>query len=356
MGRATKASSPTKKPLAVDLFCGAGGLTRGLVQAGFEVVGAVELHDLAVSAYRTNFPNTQLWHADIRNVTVAGMMRTLGIAKGELDLLAACPPCQGFSTMRTLNGSVTPVEPQNDLVLQLLRFVRQMRPKAVLVENVPGLANDARLDKLEQVLKHKRYRVRSEVINAADYGVPQRRRRFFLVASRLGDLPDKPKRAVRKTVRLAIGSLGPAGRSGDPLHDHGENRSLEVLDRIARVPKDGGGRLDLPLDYQLECHIRGDGFKDVYGRMGWDGVAPTITCGCVNPSKGRFLHPEQNRAITLREAALLQTFPKKHRFPLDCGKFPTAELIGNAIPPKLVAAQGRAIKKHLHKHAEVQDG
>lgn len=342
-----------KKPLAVDLFCGAGGLTRGLVQAGFDVVGAVEFDALAAKTYRVNFPDTTLWESDIRRVTVAGMMRKLKLTQGKLDLLAACPPCQGFSTMRTLNGGTTPDEPQNDLVLQLVRFIRRMLPKTVLVENVPGLADDVRLVQLQGVLRKNGYRVRSEVVNAADYGVPQRRRRFLLVASRLGSLPDAPKQVDRKTVRQTIGSLGPAGQSRDPLHDHGERRSPDVSERIALVPKDGGGRTSLPSTYQLGCHVRGDGFKDVYGRMAWDEVAPTITCGCVNPSKGRFLHPEHNRSITLREAALLQTFPKKHRFPIEAGKFPVAELIGNALPPRLVAAQGRSIAKHLVLHGQI---
>jgi DNA (cytosine-5)-methyltransferase 1 len=313
------------------------------------VIGAVELNNLAASTYRRNFPRTRLWHSDIRSVTVAEMMRTLKLAKGDLDLLAACPPCQGFSTIRTLNGHASAIDPRNDLVLQLVRFVRQMHPKTVLVENVPGLADDRRIRELEHVLEENRYRLRSEIIDAADYGVPQRRRRFLLVATRMGEVPSKPRPTPRTTVRDAIGSLGAAGRSGDPLHDHGENRSAEVRERIARIPKNGGSRSDLPKNLQLSCHRRGHGFKDVYGRMAWNDVAPTLTCGFVNPSKGRFLHPDKNRSITLREAALLQTFPKKHYFSLEEGKYSAAELIGNALPPRLVAAQARSFLRHLRE-------
>lgn len=340
------------KPLAVDLFCGAGGLTRGLINAGFTVVGAVEIEDLAAATYEANFPEVHLWRSDIQRVSVAEVKRALNLAKGELDLLAACPPCQGFSSIRTLNGNKPTKDSRNDLVLQLARFVRQLRPKTVLVENVPALANSRRIRAFQSVLRQSGYRMRSEIVDAANYGVPQRRRRFLLLASRLGDAPDRPRATERSTVRAAIGSLPPAGSSGDPLHDHGERRSARVSRRIARVPRDGGSRLDLPRSYQLDCHRRSEGFKDVYGRMVWDDVAPTITCGCVNPSKGRFLHPEYDRSITLREAALLQTFPKRHFFPIAAGKFPVAELIGNALPPKLVAAQGRVIVKHLRQHAE----
>jgi DNA (cytosine-5)-methyltransferase 1 len=127
----------------------------------------------------------------------------------------------------------------------------------------------------------------------------------------------------------------------------GENRSKEVRELIALIPKNGGSRSDLPKRYQLDCHKRSDGFSDVYGRMAWDDVSPTITSGCHNPSKGRFLHPSQNRTITLREAAILQGFPRRYRFNVDHGKESIALMIGNALPPPFIAAHAGALRRGL---------
>lgn len=149
------------------------------------------------------------------------------------------------------------------------------------------------------------------------------------------------------TVRDTIGALAKAGRSGDPLHDCPETRGPRVLNLLVRVPKDGGSRSDLGSENQLACHQRCDGFKDVYGRMSWDDVAPTITSGCVNPSKGRFVHPDQNRSITLREAAMLQGFPRSYKFSLRRGKFAAAEMIGNALPPEFVKRHALQIRARV---------
>jgi DNA (cytosine-5)-methyltransferase 1 len=181
------------------------------------------------------------------------------------------------------------------------------------------------------------------------YGVPQRRRRMLFLASRIGPVSIAQVSPATATVRQFISSLPPAGRSGDPLHDHGEQRAPQVVRMIRRIPKDGGSRRDLPESEQLACHRRCDGFYDIYGRMAWDRVAPTITSGCVNPSKGRFLHPEQDRTITLREAALLQTFPPEHWFSLRRGKYAAAEMIGNGLPPELVRRQALEVAHRLAK-------
>jgi len=332
---------------AVDLFCGAGGLTRGLIDAGFEVLGAIEMDALAAESFHANFPTTRLWESDIRSVPAIRFAAALDLAPGMLDLLAACPPCEGFSTMRTLNGCISPEDPRNDLVLELIRYVRRLKPKILLVENVPALAEDSRLINFRRELHNLGYQTRCEIINAADYGVPQRRRRMLLLASRFGGLPNQPVIINRTTVRDWIGSLPKAGLSGDPLHDHGESRSKAIKQLIRLIPADGGGRDSLPHDFQLACHKRVEGFHDVYGRMAWDDVAPTITSGCVNPSKGRFLHPVEHRTITLREAALLQTFPADHKFSLRRGKFAAAEMIGNALPPLLVKVQASAVAQHI---------
>ncbi len=297
---------------AIDLFSGVGGLSRGLVDAGFTMLAAIEVERLAADSYRKNFPEVVLWQRDIRTINAPSLLRRLGLQRGELDLLAGCPPCEGFSSMRTLNGALSPMDPRNDLVLQIIKFVKAFHPRMVMIENVPALAADVRIDRFEKKLSGLGYAHRCDIVDASNYGVPQRRKRMILMASRLGPPPPNPSYQPTVTVREAIGSLPPAGLSADPLHDHGEWRSPAVRRLISRVPHDGGSRTDLPLSDQLACHLSCDGFKDVYGRMAWDSVAPTITGGCVNPSKGRFLHPGEDRAITLREASLLQTFPKDH--------------------------------------------
>lgn len=333
---------------AVDLFSGCGGLTTGLKQAGFRVLGAVELDSLAAQAYSMNHPSTVVWNRDIKEVSDNDLRDTLGLEPGDLDLLAGCPPCQGFSSMRTLNGSRKVEDPRNDLVFEFLRFVRGLRPKAIMMENVPGLASDQRMELLWEGLHELGYIGSHKVLDTADYGVPQRRRRMLLLASRKGPIPFAPIVSRRRTVRQAIGGLPEPGSSGDFLHDtmlarHGDR----VLSFIRKVPKNGGSRLDVDDELQLGCHRRSNGFKDVYGRMEWDAVAPTITGGCINPSKGRFLHPDQDRAITLREAALLQTFPRRYRFPAGRGKFGIAELIGNALPPRFIREHAKEIAHHI---------
>jgi len=161
------------------------------------------------------------------------------------------------------------------------------------------------------------------------------------------EIPFAEKNGRQKTVKEAIGGLPKARQSGDPVHDMPENRTSKVLEIIRLIPKDGGSRRDLPEEFQLECHKRCSGFKDVYGRMAWNDVAPTITGGCFNPSKGRFLHPEEDRAITMREAALLQGFPRRYRFPATDNKSAVALMIGNALPPPFIAAHARVVRKAL---------
>lgn len=334
-----------KRPTALDLFSGCGGLTEGLKQAGFRVLGAVEIDSVAAETYRLNHPTVHLWRRNILRLSVPEVMRTLALKPGELDLLAGCPPCQGFSTLRTLNGSRSIEDDRNDLVLQLRRFVRGLQPKTVMIENVPGLAVDHRMETLVSVLTSCGYLTHYRICDAADYGVPQRRKRVILLAGRGAKPRFAPKSRTRKTVRDAIGSLPPPGDSGDPIHDLPENRSGHVRRLIRRIPKNGGSRTDLPESVQLPCHQNCDGFKDVYGRMAWDNVAPTITTGCFNPSKGRFVHPDQDRGITMREAALLQSFPLSYMIESRCGKTRIAQLLGNALPPEFVRRHAVALSR-----------
>jgi DNA (cytosine-5)-methyltransferase 1 len=336
-----------KRLTAIDVFSGCGGLTLGLKQAGFEVIGALDNDPLAVETYCANHKNVIVWETDIRNFSVYQVKRQLKLQKGDLDLLAGCPPCQGFSTIRTLNRAHIVKDPRNDLVFDFLRFVEELAPKAVMMENVPGLVTDKRLTVFCQRLSDLGYTSEYRILNAADYGVPQRRRRVILLGGRFGPIQFTPPDLNRRTVRDAIAFLPDPGLSGDPLHNLSEKRSPRIVDIIKRIPKNGGSRTDLGSTYQLACHKKCNGFKDIYGRMAWDDVAPTITSGCVNPSKGRFIHPEQDRAITLREAALLQTFPPDYFFSLRRGKFSAASLIGNALPPEFIRHNAAKIRKYL---------
>jgi DNA (cytosine-5)-methyltransferase 1 len=341
-------SSRKRVPKAIDLFSGAGGLTEGLRQAGYRVVGAVESDPFACAVYRANHKQVILWKTDIRKVTGPAILKKVKLMRGQLDLLAACPPCQGFSNLRTKNGIRMNRDPRNALVLDIIRLVRSMKPKSVMLENVPGLASSSRYRSFRKGLRSLGYQIKGAVVDTADFGVPQRRKRLVLLASRLGKPEFASFARARKTVRDTIGPLVSPQRSRDPLHNHPVQRSEKVARLIRRIPPNGGSRSDLGQRAQLKCHKKSDGFRDVYGRMSWDKPSPTITGGCINPSKGRFLHPRANRAITLREAALLQSFPKRYRFPLDKGgKYRVALLIGNALPPEFIRRHALTLRKSL---------
>lgn len=339
-----------KKPTAIDLFSGLGGLTEGLKQAGFSVVGAVEISRLAVDTFRENHPEVNVWKKNISYLSAKAILRKLKMRKGMLDLLAGCPPCQGFSKLRTLNGSKRLRDVRNDLVFEFTRLTKGLRPKTIMLENVPGLSTNQRFKILCKTLERLGYSFSHHILDVSDYGVPQRRRRLILIGSRFGDLRLGRRARIRRTVRMAIGMLRNSGSSGDPCHDIVSEYSQKIVRLISKIPKNGGSRSDVKYFRQLECHKECLGFKDVYGRLAWDDVAPTITTGCINPSKGRFLHPKKNRALTLREAALLQSFPKSYKFLLKRGKYPVAELIGNALPPEFVRRHATSIRRHIEDH------
>lgn len=344
-GRSTSPPALT----AIDLFSGPGGLTQGLKDAGYRVIGAVEADCGAVATYVRNHPEVPVFVKDIRRLPVSHVMRALGLERGDLDLLAGCPPCQGFSTLTTRNGALPVEDPRNDLIREYVRYVRVLRPKALLMENVAGLLRYPGMEAAVNALEELGYPVRSatRVVDAAGFGVPQRRRRVVMMAAEHRSVPYPLPGTRPRTVRDAISLLPVAGASGDPVHDHGERRSKEVVRIIAAIPRNGGSRLDIGADRQLRCHQETEGFYDIYGRMSWDEPAPTITSGCTNPSKGRFLHPEKNRAITLREAAVLQGFAPDYWFEMTVGKEAVAAMIGNALPPPFVAAHAGEIAKIL---------
>jgi DNA (cytosine-5)-methyltransferase 1 len=344
----TRAKKKDRQTLhAIDLFSGCGGLSLGLKKAGFSVAAAVEIDARAQETYRLNHPDVHLYAQDIREISPAKVLREAGLKPGELDLLAGCPPCQGFSRLRTKNKRTSVRDDRNNLVADFLRFVEFMKPKTVMLENVPALAKNSRFVTMRRQLHTLGYKTVVQVLDAADYTVPQRRRRLIMLASNVHDPVLAGKAHQRVTVREALKGLKNPKEALDKLHGLGENRSEDVRQLIALIPKNGGSRRDLPKRYQLECHKRSDGFSDVYGRMAWDDVSPTITSGCHNPSKGRFLHPSQNRTITLREAAILQGFPRRYRFNVDHGKEAIALMIGNALPPPFIAAHATALKRAL---------
>lgn len=347
-----EAKNKSYRSIAIDLFAGCGGLTEGLKQAGFKVVGALELNSTAVRTYRMNHPSVHVWHADIRTIKGIAVRRKLKLGKGDLDLLAGCPPCQGFSTMRTLNGKRSVDDPQNSLLLEFLRLAEELKPHAVMMENVPRLAQDEHFRRFCGRLAELGYKGDFRILNAANYRVPQRRQRLIYLASLHGPVPFANPSSKIKTVREAISHLPKPGKSGDAIHDLAENRSAKIKALIRSIPRNGGSRTDLPPSKQLKCHQSCDGFKDVYGRMSWSEVAPTITGGCFNPSKGRFLHPSQDRAISVREAALLQGFPPRYRFDPNDGKTTIGLMIGNALPPPFIRAHARKIMSILKQNRE----
>lgn len=342
-----------KRYLAVDLFSGAGGLSQGLRQAGFRVVGAVELEAVYANTYRLNQPDVKLIQGDIVELDPIESAKVWGVGPGELDLLAACPPCQGFSTIGTRNRPASDSDLRNDLIYQVLRFARALMPRTIMIENVPALAKDQRIDTVRSKLNDLGYVSDLKVLNTEKYGVPQRRKRMIMLASRIGkvrvcdvDLTWGRPRTVRSTLAL----LDRTDHSSDSLHNYTERRSKRIQKLIASIPVNGGSRSDLPDELVLECHKKTDGFRDVYGRMAWDKPAPTITGGCISPSKGRFLHPEEDRAITLREAALLQTLPLTFSVPEKVSRSSVSIMIGNALPPTFIEFHAKCLRSLLRRN------
>jgi DNA (cytosine-5)-methyltransferase 1 len=335
---------------AIDLFSGCGGLSLGLKYAGFTVLAAVEIDSKARETYALNHPEVPLVGTDIRKVSGAQLLRSCNLKRGQLDLLAGCPPCQGFSTLRARNGHAAAPDARNDLIDEFARLAITLRPKMVMMENVPALARYEKFTDFVEKLEQEGYKVITKVLDTSCFGVPQRRKRLILSASRVGAPLLASPQQDRMTVRDAIGHLKSSGHSGDLLHDiQSTRRSSRVQAMIATIPKDGGSRNSLPDNMKLGCHKKTTGFNDVYGRMKWDDVAPTITSGCSNPSKGRFIHPNEDRPISLREAALLQGFPVGYRFNLLHGKQSIALMIGNALPPPFIAAHSKAMIQGLKK-------
>lgn len=335
---------------AIDLFCGAGGLTTGLRWAGWDVVLGIDVDPAVGRTYVNNNPGTRFLAADLRFIKYDEIQAVTGSIPSEELLLAGCAPCQPFSKQRRSTSQ----EWSSDatLLMEFARLVRALRPKAVLMENVPGLAlNRGRvtLGSFIRSLRKSGYNASQGILNACDYGVPQHRRRYVLLAVKgapvlLPQVNNTSEMRLSNTVRETIGDFPAidAGETDPVVPNHCSARLSPMnLARIKATPADGGSRRDWPENLELECHkSNGVGFSDVYGRMWWDRVAPTLTSRCNSLSNGRFGHPDQHRAISLREAAALQSFPNHYEF--FGAKNRIAQWIGNAVPVRFAEVLGVA--------------
>ncbi len=220
-----------------------------------------------------------------------------------------------------------------------------------MLENVPGIVDYTLFKNVICNLKKLGYNIDYKVVNVADYSVPQRRKRLVLVGSSICKIKIAEGGNTVVTVRDSIGKLK-GNDDEDLMRKIYPHHTEHIKKLISLIPKDGGSRKDLPDEYFLECHKKKNiGFNDVYGRLSWDRTSSTITGGCLNPSKGRFLHPEENRCISAREAALLQTFPLKYKFPTNIPIAEIALLIGNALPPEFTRIQALNIFQHINEYA-----
>lgn len=333
---------------SIDLFSGIGGLSVGLKKAGFKVKASVEIDKNAVKGYKLNHSKTKVFDYDIRDIDTNEIKKLL---KGQpLHLLAGCPPCQGFSSVRRLNRKQSIRDERNNLVLEFLRFVKELNPLTIMMENVPGLINYYLFKQVVKELKELGYNPKVDIVDVKDYGVPQRRKRLVMVGSLLGEIDIARVHSKPKTVKDTIGNLPNVNETTDEAHRIVAQHIPRIQQMIELIPKDGGSRKDLPEEYILECHRQENvGFNDIYGRLKWNDYSTTITGGCLNPSKGRFLHPEEDRVLTPREAAMLQSFPEDYKLPLDIPKSDLALFIGNALPPKFSYIQSKNIREHIEK-------
>jgi len=336
--------------LSIDLFSGCGGLSEGMHQADFKTTFAFEIDNIASKTYSMNHKDTEVITQDIRTVSIDKIKEKLN--GKTIHLLAGCPPCQGFSSIRRLNRIQPVYDDRNNLINEYVRFVEELRPYTIMMENVPGLIKYDLFDKAIERLKEIGYTwIDFKVVNVKNYGVPQNRKRLVLVGSRLGEIKVAEALNEKVTVRDVIGNLLEPALTEDAVHKIYPVHTPNVQKRIELTPKNGGSRKDLPKEYLLKCHDKVNvGFNDVYGRLRWDDYSTTMTGGCLNPSKGRFLHPEQDRCISAREAALLQSFPIDYKFPLDVPKTNIALMIGNALPPKFSFYQSQNLKHHILEH------
>jgi len=340
----------------VDFFCGAGGLSCGFRQARIRVVAGIDLDERCRGTFDANFPEAEFLVADVSSPALSDALESV-VARGDDELIfAGCSPCQFWSkvpTAREKSGA------SKALLRDFGRYVSEWRPGYVVVENVPGLADrgaELVLRPFLRMLRKNGYSFAHGVVSAADYGVPQMRRRFLLLATRLRGGPlllPEPRESAGLTVRRFIGDplrlppISAGHRDPTPLRHSAAGLSATNLERLRRTPPNGGVRSawSNAQDLQIPAYAGRDGsFRNVYGRVFWDRLSPTITTRFNSLSNGRFGHPEQDRALSLREGATLQTFPRDFAF-LGC-EADVARQIGNAVPPALAECVGKTLVEH----------
>lgn len=338
----------------VDLFCGIGGLTHGLIKEGLDVVAGIDNDNSCKFGYEYN-NNTKFISKDILQVSSSEIRQLFGDDKA-IRVLAGCAPCQPFSKLNQKKITEQQLQPLG----RFAQLIDEVKPDIVSMENVSGLADTKRYPIFKtfiDTLKKNGYKYKYEIVNVSDYGVPQNRKRLVLLASRFGniELIKRTHKDKRITVRDVIQDMEPlrAGEASlkDPLH---RSRKLTPINlkRIKSTPHDGGSSNSWDKSLVLECHKKETGktYKAIYGRMCWDKPAPTMTTQCIGLGNGRFGHPEQDRAISLREAALFQTFPQDYQFFDPNNKISTtdvARFIGNAVPVRLGVIIAKSIKTHV---------
>lgn len=344
-------SSREPAVVAVDLFCGAGGLTYGLEKVGIDVRLGIDIDPACEYPYAENNRATFLLKS-VADVTADELRENF--AGAGVTLLAGCAPCQTFSSY---NQKATPSDERWWLLLEFARLIEETEPDLVTMENVPGLRDQDVFTSFLGTLAAHDYQVDHQIVVCHEYGLPQQRQRLVLLASRLGPirlLSPKEFRRKRKTVAQAISGLPALNAGGvhkrDPLH-HSSALSPINLERI-RASSPGGTWRDWPEHLVADCHQKDTGrtYPSVYGRMRWDEPSPTLTTQFFGFGNGRFGHPDQDRAISLREGAILQSFPKTYRFvppekPIHMKTL--GRLIGNAVPVILGELIGKSIRRHL---------
>lgn len=338
---------------AVDLFCGAGGLTHGLLQSGVNVVAGYDIEESCAFAYEKNNKNARFIQKDVS--TLSGEEVSALYPEGDIKLLAGCAPCQPFS--KYSHGRDVRNDKKWPLLYAFARLIKEVSPELVTMENVPDVIKHKVYHDFVEELQSLGYYVWAQKVYCPDYGMPQLRKRHVLLASKIGEIElIKPTHSKENyvSVRAVIKDLPPikAGEQDkhDPLH-RSANLSDLNLQRI-RCSKPGGSWRDWPVNLRAKCHQKasGDTYRSVYARMSWDEPSPTMTTQCFGYGNGRFGHPEQDRAISLREAAIFQTFPKNYEF-FPEGEKPTllvvGKMIGNAVPVRLGKVIGDSLNSHL---------
>lgn len=341
-----------KKIKALDFFCGAGGMTCGMTMAGIEVLAGIDIDESCKETYEYNNKSSKFITANIKELTFDSLEKEVDISQNDDDMLfIGCSPCQYWSVIRTKRDKSSETK---NLLGDFKKFVDHYRPGYIVIENVPGIKTNREESGLYDFIKFledNKYNHDYGIINSNDYGVPQSRRRFLLIASRVKivTLPKK-KRGKKAVVKGFIGIKNgfpkvDAGNIDKTAFMHSVAGLRQInLDRLNKTKINGGLRDGWADDdeLQIETYKTHDGFKDVYGRMCWDTAGPTITTKFFSLSNGRFGHPDELRAISLREGATLQTFPKNYIFK-EKSIAANARLIGNAVPPELSFRIGNSI-------------